>query len=182
MSENCWQNGDSSNVNPTPNLPPSSGGNSPNKPPRPPPPKFARPSSIDEHLEHLRPLKPERVRWFWKEDKKWVPFNGCDSLAIESCYRHISELELKVEDPTKPLNSPRIYDLPTVKGRLYKVDVVARECTPIYWKGIKSKFQYLPASPPQSRVCIVKRKSFKRPTSGSHDWLILYVNIYKSSL
>lgn len=134
MSENSLENGDFSNINPT-DLPPSAGGNAPNKPPRPPPPKQPR-SSIEEHLQHLRPLKPERVRWFWKEDKKWVPFNGSDSLAIESTFRHISELELKVEDPSKQLNSPRIYDLPTVKGRLYSVDVVARQCSPIYWKGM----------------------------------------------
>lgn len=112
----------------------------PSKPPRPPPPsncpKLPRPSSIQHHLDQLQALKPDRVRWFVKEDKKiWTPFNGSDSLAIEHCYQQILALENRVEDSTKPLNTPSIYGMPTVKGGLYEVDVVARQCTPIYWKG-----------------------------------------------
>ena len=113
---------------------------SPSKPPRPPPPsncsKLSQPSSIQQHLDALQPLKPDRVRWFVKEDKKWVPFSGCDSLAIEQCYRQILALESRIEDSCKPLNTSKMYEMPTVKGNLYEVDVVARECTPIYWKGM----------------------------------------------
>lgn len=120
---------------------PSSSGKSPSKPPRPPPPsnisKLPRPPSIQKHLEALQGLKPDKVRWFVKEleDKKWLPFNGCDSLAIEHCYLQILALENRIEDSTKILNTTSIYDMATVKGGLYEVDVVARECKPIYWKG-----------------------------------------------
>ena len=105
-------------------------------PPRPPPPKsLVHSSSLQQHLESLQGLKEERVRWFVKEDKKWTPFNGSDSLAIERCYRQCEALELRKEDASKPLNTSTMYELPTVKGSLYEVDVVARECIPIYWKG-----------------------------------------------
>lgn len=118
---------------------PSKKTGSPSKPPRPPPPSNSsqtqRPSSIKQHLEALQDLKPERVRWFEKDDKKWVLFNGSDSLAIEHCYQQIIALESRFEDSTKILNSSSIYEMPTVKGGLYEVDVVARECKPIYWKG-----------------------------------------------
>ena len=112
---------------------------SPPKPPRPPPPtsncKLPRPPSIQQHLEAIQGLKADRVRWFVKEDKKWQPFNGCDSLSIENCYRKILDLEIREEDSSKILNTSSIYEMPTVKGGLYEVDVVARECKPIYWKG-----------------------------------------------
>ena len=75
------------------------------------------------------------MRWFVKDDKKWTAFNGRDSLAIESCYRQIEQLEQRKEDARKPLNTPTLYEFPTVKGGLYEVDIVARECIPIYWKG-----------------------------------------------
>lgn len=119
--------------------PPSKRKDMPAKPPRPPPPmncpKLPRPPSIQHHLDALQALKPDRVRWFVKEDKKWTPFNGSDSLAIERCYLQILALENRIEDSTKPLNTSSIYEMPTVKGGLYEVDVVARECKPIYWKG-----------------------------------------------
>ncbi|XP_048577940.1 phospholipase DDHD1 [Nematostella vectensis] len=110
---------------------------SPPKPPRPPPPNLSKQSSIAQHLQLLQSLRSERVRWFVKEDnKKWSPLNGKDSLAIEACYQRIQDLEQASgnEDPSKPLNTQIIYDLPVVKGGLYEVDVVARECSPIYWK------------------------------------------------
>ena len=111
------------------------------KPPRPPPPpppnfpKLPRPPSVQHHLDALQALKPDRVRWFVKEDKKWIPFNGSDSLAIEHCFLQIRMIENRIEDSTKPLNTSMMYEMPTVKGGLYEVDVVARECKPIYWKG-----------------------------------------------
>ena len=111
----------------------------PDKPARPPPSsnfrKFPRPPSLQHHLDALQGLKPDRVRWFVKEDKKWLPFNGSDSLAIENCFLQIQVIENRNEDSTKPLNTSEIYEMPTVKGGLYEVDVVARECKPIYWEG-----------------------------------------------
>lgn len=116
----------------TPSSPPPR----PSKPPRPPPPKTN--PSIAQHLDALQSLRSERIRWFFKEDddKRWTPFNGRDSLAIEETFRKISELETSSPkaDPEKPLNTAALYELPIVKGGLYEVDVVARECNPIYWK------------------------------------------------
>jgi len=112
---------------------------SPQKPPRPPAPsalsKLPRSGSIQKHMEALQGLKPERIRWFVKEDKKWLPLNGSDSLAVEKCFREILELESKAEDDSKVVNSSSPYKMPTIKGGLYEVDVVARKCKPIYWKG-----------------------------------------------
>lgn len=112
---------------------------SPPKPPRPPPPsnfnKLVRSASIQKHLEALQGLKPERVRWYVKEDKKWLPLNGSDSLAIEHCFREILMLESNVEDSSKVIDSSSMYEMPTIKGGLYEVDILARECKPIYWKG-----------------------------------------------
>ena len=113
---------------------------SPPKPPRPPPPskfnKLVRSASIQKHLEALQGLKPERVRWYVKEDKKWLPLNGSDSLAIEHCFREILMLESNVEDSSKVIDSSSMYEMPTIKGGLYEVDILARECKPIYWKGL----------------------------------------------
>lgn len=112
---------------------------SPPKPPRPPPPstlsKLTRSASIQKHMEALQGLKPERIRWFVKEDKKWLPLNGSDSLAVEQCFRQILELENNAGDSPKVVNSSSPYKMPTIKGGLYEVDVVARKCKPIYWKG-----------------------------------------------
>lgn len=51
-------------------------------------------ASDDEPVDEL---KPELVRWFYKNfsDKQWTEFNGYDSLRIENRYRQLSELELK---------------------------------------------------------------------------------------
>lgn len=112
---------------------------SPQKPPRPPAPstlsKLPRSGSIQKHMEALQGLKPERIRWFVKEDKKWLPLNGSDSLAVEKCFREMLELESKAEDEPKVVNSSSPCKMPTIKGGLYEVDVVARKCKPIYWKG-----------------------------------------------
>lgn len=72
------------------------GGSSPPK--RPAPPKILDavtvqqkpkipPLSVRQHLEHLQPLGITKVRWLYQEDKKWVPFNGNDSLKIEKAFR-----------------------------------------------------------------------------------------------
>ena len=68
----------------------SSGQQTPPK--RPPLPNINKqpetpPLSIRHHLEHLKPLPVSKVRWFYQEDKKWIPFNGADSLKIEDVFR-----------------------------------------------------------------------------------------------
>ncbi|XP_031559157.1 phospholipase DDHD1-like [Actinia tenebrosa] len=117
---------------------PSSPPARPSRPPRPPPPDIKRNPSIAQHLDALQKLRPERIRWFFKEEdnKRWTPFNGRDSLSIEETFRKIKELETSSPkaDPDKPLNTTMLYDFPIVKGGLYEVDVVARQCSPIYWK------------------------------------------------
>ena len=102
-------------------------------PSRPPQPRAMPvvknlPSSVKKHFEQLSDLLPERVRWFYFEDKKWAPFCGLDSLRIEKCYRCL---------PTEASNAmlPDLYETYTVRGGLYDVDVVEKVCKPIYWKG-----------------------------------------------
>lgn len=105
-------------------------------PQRPPPPtkKFesSTPPSVKQHFEHLNPLSAFRVRWFYQEEKKWIPFNGYDSLNIEQTYRGLPE-SLRT-----PLLIPSDVDrssisLPTVRGALYEADILDRECRPIFW-------------------------------------------------
>ena len=62
-------------------------------PTRPPPPSsHTTPPSVKKHFEFLQPLSKEKVRWFYQEEKKWIPFNGRDSLKIETIYRYIIDL------------------------------------------------------------------------------------------
>ena len=59
-------------------------------PKRPPPPtnqSQTQPQSVQQHREHLQGLSPSKVRWFYQEDKKWIAFNGGDSLRIEKTFR-----------------------------------------------------------------------------------------------
>jgi len=84
------------------------------------------PLSVQKHLDELRALQKHRVRWFYKEGKKWVPFNGRDSLVIEEEW-----LALHNQDPDSDIE--KCY-APTVRGRLYEVDIKERVCCPLYWK------------------------------------------------
>lgn len=65
----------------------------PSPPHRPPPPKISlppqrkTPPSLKKHMEQIQPLSPYKVRWFYLEEKKWIPFNGRDSLEIERVFR-----------------------------------------------------------------------------------------------
>ena len=62
-------------------------------PDRPPLPRLPflsqpeQPASLQEHLQHLQQLLPKRVRWFYAEEKRWIPFGGADSMEIENVYR-----------------------------------------------------------------------------------------------
>ena len=100
-------------------------------PSRPPPPTVMPttsklPSSVQKHFEELTNLLPQRVRWSYNEDKKWLPFCGLDSLRIEQCYRQL---------PADKSCEPEVYEVCTVRGELYDVDLVQRVCKPVYWKG-----------------------------------------------
>ena len=102
------------------------------RPARPPPPRAMQatnsvPSTVQRHYEELSDFRAERVRWFYYEDKKWLPFCGLDSLKIEQCFRHLPSKDAKT--------LPDCYEVCTVLGGLYDVDVAKRLCKPVYWKG-----------------------------------------------
>ena len=73
----------------------SSGGDGATPRKRPPsavvfnlPANFATPPlSVRRHIEHLQPIRQSKIRWFYQEEKKWVEFDGKDSLVIEKTYR-----------------------------------------------------------------------------------------------
>ncbi|XP_052475556.1 phospholipase DDHD1 isoform X1 [Carassius gibelio] len=109
-------------------------------------------SSASRHrLQVITELGPEEVRWFYKEDKKtWKPFMGHDSLRIEIMYRRFCQLnperalrrggEETPEDGgpdggQSSLNTSResAVEAVCVRGGLYEVDVVNKECYPVYW-------------------------------------------------
>lgn len=88
------------------------------------------PASLLKHLEALSEVCPERVRWFYFENRKWSPFCGRDSLRIEHCFRR---LPMQKNDKNM---LPDVYELCSVLGGLYDADVVKRICEPVYWKGV----------------------------------------------
>uniref|UniRef100_I3IYN5 DDHD domain containing 1 n=1 Tax=Oreochromis niloticus TaxID=8128 RepID=I3IYN5_ORENI len=80
-------------------------------------------SSRHRFNEVVTELGPEEVRWFYKEDKKtWKPFLGHDSLNIELMFRKYCELNPDLEKSV------------CVRGGLYQVDIIQRQCYPVYWK------------------------------------------------
>lgn len=88
--------------------------------------------------EIIEPLRPEEVRWFYKEDgtTKWIHFEGYDSLRIECKYREIIHNQNKSGKYRVSSKEERI----CVRGSLYEVSVPEQKCYPIYWhqKGIVS--------------------------------------------
>eukprot|EP00112_Aurelia_sp_Birch-Aquarium-sp1_P003732 Seg142.1 transcript_id=Seg142.1/GoldUCD/mRNA.D3Y31 product="Phospholipase DDHD1" protein_id=Seg142.1/GoldUCD/D3Y31 len=85
-------------------------------------------SSIQQHLDELRELQRNKVRWFYKDGKKWIPFNGKDSLEIEEAWQSIEKNKGSASET---------YFKPTVRGRLYEVDIEERVCVPMYWKVVE---------------------------------------------
>ncbi|XP_019383828.1 PREDICTED: phospholipase DDHD1, partial [Gavialis gangeticus] len=72
--------------------------------------------------EVVRELGPEEVRWFFREERKWKPFIGYDSLRLERAYRAL------------PAAAPEPEPEPVcVRGGLYEVDVLRADCYPVYW-------------------------------------------------
>ncbi|VDL18490.1 unnamed protein product [Hymenolepis diminuta] len=99
-------------------------------------------------------LSPSKVRWFYKDEaaKKWIPFNGYDSIKIELSHLYLSKCRTRhpdeIDDSFKPL---------VVRDGLYEVDVVTKQCYPIYWEyGILFK-------PPAGSTSILRGIWFKDP-------------------
>nr|CDS33766.2 phospholipase DDHD1 [Hymenolepis microstoma] len=82
--------------------------------------------------EDIYQLSPSKVRWFYKDEvaKKWVPFNGYDSIKIELNYLRLLKAKngfsSETDDNLKPL---------VVRDGLYEIDVVTKQCYPIYWES-----------------------------------------------
>ncbi|XP_014242106.1 phospholipase DDHD1-like isoform X2 [Cimex lectularius] len=108
---------------------------------------------VDKAVE---PLQQNEIRWFYKEagSKTWRPFNGHDTISIESVFRtlpkEVQESKGKHGQPNarpaEPAVSSALDNKPTgartptnpkvlVLGGLYEVDLVDRTCLSIYWPG-----------------------------------------------
>jgi len=84
----------------------------------------------------FEPLRPEKVRWFYKSDsKRWTKFDGFDSLNIEYRYR----ANFGNEEEASSLNGALNYFVGlftvVVRGGLYEVDLLKKKCTSIFWPG-----------------------------------------------
>ncbi|XP_065655078.1 phospholipase DDHD1 isoform X3 [Hydra vulgaris] len=88
--------------------------------------------SVQKHFEFLQPLSSKKVRWFFQEEKKWIPFNGSDSLKIETIFR---SLPSNMQSPSFSSTNVNIaVELPVVRGSLFEVNILNRECISIFWK------------------------------------------------
>ncbi|KAK4472836.1 hypothetical protein MN116_004051 [Schistosoma mekongi] len=93
------------------------------------------------HKNHVFELKVGQVRWFYRDvnNKRWLPFNGYDSINLESNYRiHLVCKNERLHNPTAftLYNS----EVPTghkvsVRGGLYEADLDKRCCVPTYWRA-----------------------------------------------
>ncbi|XP_069773102.1 phospholipase DDHD1b [Narcine bancroftii] len=93
--------------------------------------KRSHSGSVRPRYDVVGELGSEEVRWFYKEDRKtWKPFIGYDSLRIELMYRDSSEFVAKA-GPSAPA-APTL-DTVCVRGGLYEVNVMDKECYPVYW-------------------------------------------------
>lgn len=84
----------------------------------------------------FEPLKPEKIRWFYKSDsKRWTKFDGFDSLNIEYRYR----ANFGSDEEASSLNGSLNYFVGlftvVVRGGLYEVDLLKKKCTSIFWPG-----------------------------------------------
>lgn len=98
----------------------------PQRQPQPPPAhlkKYLYPKS-----EIVEEMHPEDVRWMYRDasKKKWIPFIGYDSLRVEFKYR---ELSVTASHPEKQV------EMIVVRGGLYEVDVISRQCYSLFWSG-----------------------------------------------
>ncbi|CAH8489511.1 unnamed protein product [Schistosoma rodhaini] len=98
-------------------------------------------NSINVHMSDNPVLKVEQVRWFYRDstNKRWIPFNGYDSINLELNYR--SRLVCDKSDclfdqtGSKICNSehPSVNHKVSVRGGLYEADIDGRCCVPTYW-------------------------------------------------
>lgn len=124
--------------------------------------------SIDDSKslnEIIGVLKPDRVRWFYKNisNKQWLEFNGYDSLRIEKRYQQLPYECKYNSDGTKSQDTSQTSNLTidalksnsdsitspvqddfspvdgvehvVVRGGMYEVDLVKRICFSIFWPG-----------------------------------------------
>lgn len=86
-------------------------------------------SSIRHRYDVVAELGSEEVRWFYREERKgWKPFIGYDSLRIELMYREQQGTREAKDGSARP--PPESV---CVRGGLYEVNVMAKQCYPVYW-------------------------------------------------
>lgn len=88
-----------------------------------------------KELLYAEPLKPEQIRWFYRDDvnKRWMEFCGYDSLKIEYAWRvkkNIDRDNLENNCNFSP-ESERII----VRGGMYDVELESMKCVSIYCPG-----------------------------------------------
>ncbi|KAI5711214.1 hypothetical protein M8J75_015110 [Diaphorina citri] len=98
-------------------------------------------------------LQPDEVRWFYKSysNKRWIEFCGYDSLNIEAKYQqyfngdwkyYISKTKANTgtsngDAPDSPDSEREKYTV-VVRGGLYEVELLEKQCVSIYWPGEQS--------------------------------------------
>ncbi|KAL3314271.1 Phospholipase ddhd1 [Cichlidogyrus casuarinus] len=76
------------------------------------------------------------IRWFFKDEtaKKWVPFNGYDSIRIETKFReHRFSFDGSNEDIDTSASLDSLSEMVLVRGGLFEVSLRFKKCIPIYW-------------------------------------------------
>lgn len=84
----------------------------------------------------IEPLAPEKIRWFYRSDsKKWIKFDGFDSLNIEYRYRANCYNDEELSYLNGSVNYYLGVHTVVVRGGLYEVDLYEKKCTSIFWPG-----------------------------------------------
>lgn len=87
-------------------------------------------------VSSFEPLKPEKVRWFYRSDsKRWTKFDGFDSLNIEYRYRANFGNEEEVSCMDGSFNYFVGQKTIVVRGGLYEVNLLEKKCSSIFWPG-----------------------------------------------
>uniref|UniRef100_A0A8C4Q8G9 DDHD domain containing 1a n=1 Tax=Eptatretus burgeri TaxID=7764 RepID=A0A8C4Q8G9_EPTBU len=63
----------------------------------------------------VAPLRPEEVRWFYRDGGSWRPFNGSDSLTIEAAHRRRCQV-LGLPLSSSTAGGSRVEELPAGSG------------------------------------------------------------------
>lgn len=100
-------------------------------------------------------LQPDEVRWFYKSysNKRWIEFCGYDSLNIEAKYQqyfngdwnfYISKTKANTGESNgvgaTSADTERSKYTVVVRGGLYEVELLGKQCVSIYWPGELFKF------------------------------------------